>query len=134
MNYTTNYHLPQWVETDRIQMEHFNQAFSDIDEAMGTYFGTENDPWVWGSVQIPSSIETGTTLVSFDFNPKLVIAMIGTPAVIFPGCTGQVLTAATTSTPTDYCFSLRLSLDKLVLTARGSSVRNPYTCYYLARR
>ena len=24
MNYTTNYHLPQWVETDRIQMEDFN--------------------------------------------------------------------------------------------------------------
>ena len=31
MNYTTNYHLPQWVETDRIQMEHFNQAMADID-------------------------------------------------------------------------------------------------------
>ena len=28
MNYTTNYHLPQWVETDRIQMEHFNQAMA----------------------------------------------------------------------------------------------------------
>ena len=34
MNYTTNYHLPQWVETDRIQMEDFNQAFSDIDQRM----------------------------------------------------------------------------------------------------
>ena len=34
MNYTTNYHLPQWVETDRIQMEHFNQAMADIDEGI----------------------------------------------------------------------------------------------------
>ena len=31
MNYTTNYHLPQWVESDRILMEDFNGAMSDID-------------------------------------------------------------------------------------------------------
>ena len=31
MNYTTNYHLPQWVETDRIMMEDFNDAMSGID-------------------------------------------------------------------------------------------------------
>ena len=31
MNYTTNYHLPQWVETDRILMGDFNDAMSGID-------------------------------------------------------------------------------------------------------
>lgn len=31
MNYTTNYHLPQWVESDRILMEDFNAAMSSID-------------------------------------------------------------------------------------------------------
>ena len=31
MNYTTNYHLPQWVESDRIKMEDFNQMCEDID-------------------------------------------------------------------------------------------------------
>ena len=31
MNYTENYQLPQWVETDRIMMEDFNQAMADID-------------------------------------------------------------------------------------------------------
>ena len=31
MNYTTNYHLPQWVETDRIMMEDFNEAMAGID-------------------------------------------------------------------------------------------------------
>ena len=36
MNYTNNYHLPQWAETDRIMMEDFNQAFSDIDEGIKT--------------------------------------------------------------------------------------------------
>lgn len=134
MDYTTNYHLPQWAETDRIMMEDFNQAFSDIDEAMGTYYGTENDPWVWGSVQISSDMEAGTTLVTFDFNPTVAIVMVGTPAVLFQGYVGQVLTSAITSTPSNYYFSLRLSLNKLVLTARGSSIRTPYTCYYLARR
>ena len=36
MNYTNNYHLPQWVETDRIQMEDFNQMCSDIDQGIKT--------------------------------------------------------------------------------------------------
>lgn len=36
MNYTNNYHLPQWVETDRIMMEDFNQMCSDIDEGIKT--------------------------------------------------------------------------------------------------
>ena len=36
MNYTTNYHLPQWAETDRIMMEDFNQMCSDIDEGIKT--------------------------------------------------------------------------------------------------
>ena len=35
MNYTTNYHLPQWVETDRIQMEDFNQMCADVGMAVG---------------------------------------------------------------------------------------------------
>ena len=34
MNYTTNYHLPQWVETDRIMMEDFNQAMAAMDQGM----------------------------------------------------------------------------------------------------
>ena len=34
MNYTTNYHLPQWVETDRIQMEDFNDAMAAMDRGM----------------------------------------------------------------------------------------------------
>ena len=34
MNHTTNYHLPQWVETDRIMMGDFNQMCSDIDEGI----------------------------------------------------------------------------------------------------
>ena len=35
MNYTANYHLPQWVETDRILMEDFNDMASTLDAALG---------------------------------------------------------------------------------------------------
>ena len=34
MEYTQNYHLPQWVETDRILMEDFNNMASAIDAAL----------------------------------------------------------------------------------------------------
>ena len=34
MNYTTNYHLPQWVESDRILMEDFNDAMAGIDQGL----------------------------------------------------------------------------------------------------
>ena len=42
MNYTTNYHLPQWAETDRIMMEDFNQMCSDIDQGIKTAQVTAN--------------------------------------------------------------------------------------------
>ena len=34
MNYTEKYHLPQWVETDRIMMEDFNAAMAGIEEGL----------------------------------------------------------------------------------------------------
>ncbi len=45
MNYTENYQLPQWVETDRVLMEDFNNAFAKMDASIpqilyGTYTGT----------------------------------------------------------------------------------------------
>ena len=36
MNYTQNYHLPQWVETDRILRTDFNDMASAIDAALKT--------------------------------------------------------------------------------------------------
>ena len=35
MEYTTNYQLPTWVETDRIQMDDFNDMTEKIDTALG---------------------------------------------------------------------------------------------------
>ena len=48
MNYTENYQLPQWEETDRVLMEDFNAAMSKVDQGMegiprmasGSYVGT----------------------------------------------------------------------------------------------
>ena len=37
MNYTQNYHLPQWVETDRILRTDFNDMASAIDAALGDH-------------------------------------------------------------------------------------------------
>ena len=34
MNYTEKYHLPQWVETDRVMMRDFNQMCRDIDAGL----------------------------------------------------------------------------------------------------
>lgn len=34
MNYTTNYHLPQWDETDRIMRTDFNQMCADIESGL----------------------------------------------------------------------------------------------------
>ena len=34
MNYTTNYQLPTWVETDRIQMDDFNDMTDKLDAAI----------------------------------------------------------------------------------------------------
>ena len=34
MNYTANYQLPQWVETDRILMDDFNDSYSKLDAAL----------------------------------------------------------------------------------------------------
>lgn len=34
MNYTEKYHLPQWVKTDRIMMEDFNQMCADMEAGL----------------------------------------------------------------------------------------------------
>ena len=93
MNYTTNYHLPQWVETDRIMMEDFNRAFSDIDEGIKTAQDTadtaeskadaaqttansvadaytpDNQPYVTGTYTGTGSDVT----ITLGFRPKFVV-------------------------------------------------------------
>lgn len=35
MNYTINYHLPQWEESDRVLMTDFNQMCRDMEAGLG---------------------------------------------------------------------------------------------------
>ena len=93
MNYTTNYHLPQWVESDRILMEDFNDAMAGIDqgiqgakaaaetaqttadtaeqkaEALAAAYTPSNQPFVGGTY-----VGTGEdTTVTLGFRPKFVV-------------------------------------------------------------
>jgi len=34
MNYTSNHHLPQWVNSDRVRMDDFNAAMANIESGM----------------------------------------------------------------------------------------------------
>ena len=43
MEYTTNYHLPQWVESDRIMMGDFNEAMSNLEGGITTAQSTADN-------------------------------------------------------------------------------------------
>ncbi|MCI9563615.1 MAG: hypothetical protein HFF63_06950, partial [Oscillospiraceae bacterium] len=34
MNYTKNYHLPQWIKSDRIMMDDFNEMCRNIENGL----------------------------------------------------------------------------------------------------
>ena len=70
MNYTQNYQLPQWVETDRILMEDFNDAFSAIDGVLGQVPGLGN-----------CQIETGSYVGAGDTSNSLTFS--GVPLLVF---------------------------------------------------
>ena len=143
MNYTTNYHLPQWAETDRIMMEDFNRAFSDIDEGIKTAQDTadtaeskadaaqttansvadaytpDNQPYVAGTY-----VGTGTdTTVTLGFRPKFVIISGMQPGTqsnstsdwdrYFALCDGSIMPLRVTFTDTGF-----------TVFARGNSYQN----------
>ena len=67
MNYTTNYHLPQWVEEDRIMMGDFNEAMANIDDALSSIYVT-------GSYT--GNLETKT--INIGFRPRFLVIMAPT--------------------------------------------------------
>ena len=76
MNYTQNYQLPQWVETDRILMEDFNDAFSALDTALS---GHDGDLAEKGNCQIitGSYVGTGASTMTLTFPAKPLLVLIG---------------------------------------------------------
>ena len=83
MEYTANYHLPQWVASDRIMMEDFNEAMNGIDEGIREAQGTANTaqttanaayspnnmPYVVGSY----TGNNGTKTIELGFRPRFLI-------------------------------------------------------------
>ena len=96
MEHTKNYHLPQWVESDRIMMEDFNDAMEKIDsglEELGSRMAAEQEATeqILAEVQADlgingknlriatgSYVGTGTygknnpTSLTFDLNPLMI--------------------------------------------------------------
>ena len=83
MEYTANYHLPQWVESDRIMMEDFNEAMNGIDEGIqgaqdtantaqttaNAAYSPNNMPYVVGSY----TGNNGTKTIELGFRPSFLI-------------------------------------------------------------
>ena len=67
MTYTTNYQLPQWVKSDRIMMDDFNDAMEKIEgglsEKVGVTFGTY------------TGNGAASRIVSLGFRPKAVFVL-----------------------------------------------------------
>ena len=83
MNYTQNYQLPQWVETDRILMEDFNGAYSAIDTALdglrGDVDANEAEHETFGNCIFYTASYHGTASskpVSHTFPAKPMLVMV----------------------------------------------------------
>ena len=83
MNHTTNLHLPQWEETDRIQMDDFNDAMASIDAGVAAA----------GNCKIVTGTYTGTgeygeehpNTLTFEQPPKCVIVAGNFIMIAIPG-------------------------------------------------
>ena len=68
MDYTQNFHLPQFEETDRIHHDDFNDAFAAIDAAI------TNSSYAVGSYTGNGKTEAeGGTVISLGFHPRFLI-------------------------------------------------------------
>ena len=129
MNYTTNYHLPQWVEEDRIMMTDFNEAMESIEEGLTTTqtsFSPANLPWVLGSAAVSENL-LDTVIYTFDFTPSVVIAWASS---YYLGATdGSTTISLRGSASNGGLVYLELSGPQLKLTHFNNG---PYKVYFLA--
>ena len=77
MNYTKNYHLPQWAETDRIQMEDFNQAMENIDQVLRYGLTPEDTSCQYGDFSFSKDTAEESVLKTFSFAPSIMILDFG---------------------------------------------------------
>ena len=89
MNYTQNYQLPQWVETDRILMDDFNDMTEKLEEALTDYGNAMEG---FGNCQIVTGSYVGTGAVN--------------KTLTFPGSPLVVIIRAVNDSP-DFCLMMR---------------------------
>ena len=114
MNYTTNYHLPQWAETDRIMMEDFNDAMASIETGLSE--GLRMD-----CVTISTAGKvSGDTIYTFPEPPRFVFMRGLYDSAILPagGTTRMVDYLGYYS---EYVVKFQLSGTNLIMTERDNS-------------
>ena len=121
MNYTTNYHLPQWVESDRIMMEDFNEAMEAIDTGLGKSYTTDRRPAQVYQVVLNSSDEVGGTLYTFPEQPEFVLVVGNYGLVLLrSGDTGKTIEHYTYDS--NYSVTYQLKGKDLILYAKGEKL------------
>ena len=115
MNYTTNYHLPQWVEADRIMMEDFNTAMANIDE--GIQLAGRQECYTVGT----NNKNVGDTVYTFPDFPRLVLLIGGNSGIclIKAGGTGYMMDDY--SYNNEYSVYFRLNGKELILQDRTNN-------------
>ena len=116
MDYTTNYQLPVWAETDRILRTDFNDAYEKIDSALSN-FAANHNCYIYDA----NFTGDGSTSQTFYFThtPMLVIAMGPTHWLCgIYGCTSAFAGSFTGS-------SQRLNVSWTVGTMTVSGVSDP---------
>lgn len=113
MDYTTNYHLPQWVETDRVQMEDFNAAMAGIEDGLSKGAQEYRLVNTYG-------MAVDSTVYTFPRAPRFVI-LFGSYAstCVAAGSTGSMIDYYTYSAERKVGF--QLTGNKLILKERENS-------------
>lgn len=74
MNYTQNYHLPQWVKEDRIMMEDFNAAMASMESGMTASTATANA----AAAKADAAKQSADTAYTPDNKPYAMGTYVGT--------------------------------------------------------
>ena len=111
MNYTTNYHLPQWVESDRILMEDFNDAMESIEEGLTACTRSYHSVNTYGKAN-------GETIFTFEKAPRFAI-LFSSGGSCTISSSGTCYLMANYSYDSSDGVNLRLSGTELILVSRS---------------
>ena len=128
MNYTTNYHLPQWVEEDRIMMGDFNEAMEKIDEALRYGRTPENTACQYGAFSFTGTTTAGTALATFTFKPRFIVLIFyNVTYIISNGNTQGIIFGSS-----NYSITIKLQDNFLVLYQNDEDIKSGYSGKFIA--